>query len=292
MKNLFSKNINKTYIEYINNSEKLKNSELKKSFLDLLEEKNPIVRFEKWKNFKVNIYSIQEIPYLSNPFYIGFGNPSSDILFLGKEKGFDIEKHPDLFIHESINNTLQWELILTSKKELTHYQQKEILGFNPIFPRLNHPQKIPKRHTWGLYSQILAGLKNLNHDNILKEKEVYENSLFFHCFMSEINFIPSKYSQGYKLSPIRKNFLSQEFYKQFPLVIIGAKGYLTQEDIMGIFSAKCIASNKKIGDNKSREITIDIFENQIQKIILCNQLSGAAGWTNDAINNLILESKK
>jgi hypothetical protein len=35
-----------------------------------------------------------------------------------------------------------------------------------------------------------------------------------------------------------------------------------------------------------------VFQNDTQKIILCNQLSGAAGWSNEEIANLINEIKE
>jgi len=35
-----------------------------------------------------------------NPYYIGFGNPNAKILFIGKEKGFDIDKFNTMLFKE------------------------------------------------------------------------------------------------------------------------------------------------------------------------------------------------
>ena len=289
MKKLLNQLQNK-YIDHINNLTFLDNT-LREKIIKILSTKNQNYRSELWNNLLVKLENFKEIHSFSNPYYIGFGNPNSGILFLGKEKGFDIENRPDLFFLESIDNIKQWELLTAKKDFNTQDSLYEKLNFNPIFPRLKHTQKISKRHTWGMYAHIISELKNLNHDTLINEVENYSNSLFNYCFMSEINYIPSKYSKGAKLSPLRKEFLSNEFYKKFPLVIIGAKNYLKAIDVCDIFDAELSETNKEVGQNKARKIRIDIFKSNNQKIILCDHLSGAAGWTNDAITNLVGELK-
>ena len=284
MKKLLNQLQNK-YIDHINNLTFLDNT-LREKIIKILSTKNQNDRSELWNNLLVKLENFKEIHSFSNPYYIGFGNPNSGILFLGKEKGFDIENRPDLFFLESIDNIKQWELLTAKKDFNTQDSLYEKLNFNPIFPRLKHTQKISKRHTWGMYAHIISELKNLNHDTLINEVENYSNSLFNYCFMSEINYIPSKYSKGAKLSPLRKEFLSNEFYKKFPLVIIGAKNYLKAIDVCDIFDAELSETNKEVGQNKARKIRIDIFKSNNQKIILSDHLSGAAGWTNNAISNL------
>ncbi len=289
MKKLLNQLQNK-YIDHINNLTFLDNT-LREKIIKILSTKNQNDRSELWNNLLVKLENFKEIHSFSNPYYIGFGNPNSGILFLGKEKGFDIENRPDLFFLESIDNIKQWELLTAKKDFNTQDSLYEKLNFNPIFPRLKHTQKISKRHTWGMYAHIISELKNLNHDTLINEVENYSNSLFNYCFMSEINYIPSKYSKGAKLSPLRKEFLSNEFYKKFPLVIIGAKNYLKAIDVCDVFDAELSETNKEVGQNKARKIRIDIFKSNNQKIILSDHLSGAAGWTNDAISNLAGRTK-
>lgn len=193
-----------------------------------------------------------------------------------------------MFIHESVNNLLQWEHIIKengigNKKELL-----QDLGFNPLFPRSFFPGKFKKRHTWGLYSEIVRQLRGLSGE-ILNTAD-YESSFFRHCFLSEINYIPSRYSEGRKLDSVRKEFLQLGFYRKFPIVIIGANGYLNREDIGEIFGAT-EEEAVVLGSNRLRSINASIFSSATQKIILCNQLSGAAGWTKEALMNLVAQCR-
>lgn len=262
---------------------------LQKDFLSLLRCKDSKQRKILWENIRVNITDIREIWKLSNPYYIGFGNPESNILFLGKEKGFDIEKHPNLLIHESINNIVQWNYINTIESNKSHVDIFNYLGYNPQFPRLFHIQNISPRHTWSLYSQIVAGIYSLNRKEIFEEKTKYDKSFFNHCFISETNYIPSKYSRGNKLIPERKEFLKQPFFKNFTKIIIGAKGYLSLDEISDIFDISSESKQINLGKNKQRNIEAYILFNEKTKIVYCDQLSGASGWTNEAISNLINE---
>ncbi|HET8753802.1 MAG TPA: hypothetical protein VFM59_05515, partial [Salinimicrobium sp.] len=234
-----------------------------------------------WNEMKVLITSFKELVHLANPYYLGYGNPDSNILFLGKEKAFNIYQNPELFIHESVNNTLQWKLIDQKKEKRNHYDILEELGFNPLFPKCYFKQKTRKRHTWGIYSKIVEGIENKT--DLLNETENYNNSFFSHCFLSEINHIPSRYSENRKLIEVRKNLLKSDFFKNFRTVIIGAKGYLTNDKIKEIFEPEGEGEIIQL-DNKE---ALKYRNNNGQTIIYCNQLSGAAGWTNKAINKLI-----
>ncbi len=288
MNTLLKGNWDDKYYNFIDNLE-FDDSILKKDFLSLLKCKDSKKRETIWTKLKVKLIDIKEVWKLSNPFYIGFGNADSEILFLGKEKGFDINVHPELFLKESINNIIHWDYINKIKTPIDHKIILERLDYNPIFPRIFHKQKISKRHTWGLYSQIIAGKYNFNHDTIFTETEDFNKSFFKYCFISEINHIPSKYSQGNKLIEKRRKLLQQDFYRKFSKVIIGAKGYLKLEEIKELFDIKDNGTEISLGSNKQREIKIHKFNNKKQTIIYCNQLSGAAGWTNDSIYNLIKE---
>ncbi len=143
----------------------------------------------------------------------------------------------------------------------------------------------------GIYAQIISELYGLNRDDIFKRDE---NSFFKYCFSSEINHIPSKYSENRKIVPERKKLLTNEFYRKFSNIIIGTKTYLKLGEISEIFGVP----NKwlkillgKIG-KKQREITAFKCAFDYPNIIVCNQLSGAAGWSNEAIKNLVGNLKK
>ena len=266
------------YIDYLN---ELKNKPLSERLVAILREKELPKRFEIWKDFTVKLNEIKDVKFLSNPFYIGYGNPNAEILFLGKEKAIDVAGSPEIFFYESINNILQWEQLSIG------YNEDLKLEFNPLCPQSYHKEKnnhtIKKRDTWGMYAEIVKGISS--------NEEISHDNFFNYCFTTEVNFIPSKYSDHLKLHSERTELLQRQFYKNFKYVIIGAIGSIDTEKINEIFG-DCLKSEPlKIGENKSREIKITVFKNDNQKIILCNQLSGAAGWTTDAIKELIKEIK-
>lgn len=281
MNQLLQDNLENHYIEYIKKT--IPDTDLNKSFIEILKERDLDKRWKLWNNLNVNINSIIQLPKLANPFFIGFGNPDSDILFIGREKAFNTYKNPELFFHESINNTLQWELI-NSGTDFTN----EI--FDPRNPRKYHKFKIKAAHTWGKYAKIIE-LKNDLQQDFLFIPENLQSTFFDHCFLTEINHLPSRYSVGKGLIEERKGLLKKPFYKKFKNVIIGAKGYLTPGQIEKIFDVKQnpdpVVLGKK-GKVKIQDIKATVFRNETQQVIYCSQLSGATGWTNEAINNLAL----
>ena len=277
--------IENSYRIYIENL--VFNERVKIDFINLLNNNNGIERLNMWNTFQKS-YPDFDFSILANPFYIGFGNPNSDILFVGKEKAFDISKNPGLFILESINNTLHWTSIYQNNQyELNHTRIFENLGFNPFFPKAYNTKKFRPRHTWGIYSTIVNGIQNTNL--LLNESLDFQNSFFSNCFMTEINHVPSRYSRGMRMSQTRQNFFINDFYSGFTKIFIGAKGYLTLDEIKRLFNMD-INNNGidiELGQNNQRVITAKFFEDNNRKIVYCDQLSGAAGWTNGAINELI-----
>lgn len=292
MENLHLIDYDQKYIEYIEKIPDLE-EELKVQFITLLKEEDIPKRKVLWNALKVSINAIKQVPKLANPYFIGFGNPNSNILFLGKEKAFDIHSSPEGFFDESINNTLCWKLI--SRNEFVNLET-----LDPLNPRKKYTAGIKKVHTWGKYAQILAELDKidminakvkLEWENLIKPYEENDNNtLFDYCFMSEINHIPSKYSNGVVLNEERMKFLQNPFYRKFKYVVIGAMGYLNENDInemFGIIEPKNTVVLDKIGRNKEVEFTADIFKREGQIIVYCKQLSGASGWSNRAINELV-----
>lgn len=263
------------YIDFLKNDIKL-DQEIKDQIIELLEESNLERREKLWSSFKITFNQIKQLPKLANPYYLGYGNPDSEILFIGKEKAFDIFKSPNLFLHESINNLRQWEIKLANPLV-------DDLVFNPSNPILFHQErkyKVKKRSTWGFYKNIVEKISLVK----VNEEKVTNENFFTKCFTTEINHIPSKYSNNLSSNEVRKVLLSEPFFKSFKYVIIGAKGAINQNQIKQYFDFSEV-KNIFLDENKKFECTV--FKNQNQKIILCNQLSGAAGWTNIAIENLI-----
>lgn len=283
---LISNNYDDKYIEYL---KELKEKPIAKKMIEILKEDNLNKRLNKWNDFEVKLNEIKDLHALSNPYYIGYGNPNSEILFIGKEKAFSITNNPELFLHESINNNKQWENVI---KNSNNYD----LQFNPLFPQKYFESKISnykikKRHTWGMYCELVKAITEKSE--ITSSSEIIENNFFNHCFTTEVNHIPSKYSLHTPSIKVREELLQHVFYKSFKYVIIGAIGSINLSQIKSIFDVDTnfeeIQISKKDGKRKR---FIQVLKNDSQKIILCNQLSGAAGWTSEEISMLIAEIKK
>lgn len=282
---LIKKDYDKKYISYLQG---IKDKGLSKKMIELVQGKDLSERAVHWNDFEVKLNEIKDLHFLCNPYYIGYGNPNSEILFLGKEKAFNITNSPDLFLHESINNNKQWEYLIEN-------YNVDDLEFSPLFPQKYFERKIPnykikKRHTWGMYCELVKAITDKSE--ITSSSEILENNFFHHCFTTEVNHIPSKYSLHLRFVDGRKELLQHAFYKSFKYVIIGAIGSINLNQIKSIFDINTESekiSISKEGDKRKR--FIEVIKNDSQKIILCNQLSGAAGWTSDEISKLIAEVK-
>lgn len=168
---------------------------------------------------------------LPNPFYIGFGNPNSEILILGKEKGFDYKNNENQTFYESINNPKEWNHYIKNDITFTLDKSYENSGFynNCFIPYL---QKIKKSgHTWNKYGKLIQEIY---------PNEELENNLFLKkCFISEINHFPSKTSEIsiYNFQE-RLNFLKNDFYRKFKIIILACGNYLDRNKIEEIFDVK------------------------------------------------------
>ena len=279
---LLKEDLDQKYLNHINFIESDKEEKLKNAF-----QKDDLLEREKLIRDKV--LSSSDLIFnkkLANPFYIGFGNPNSKILFIGKEKAFSSD-NLDLLIKESINNYAQWKQILSSNS--FDFDQLDIcknLGFSPLLPKAYYLKKTNSRHTWGIISEIVNRIYNPNKK--LNENQYLKNSIFDYCFLTELNHIPSKYNEGSGLSKTRKQFLSNNFYKTFPIVIIGAKSYLKQKEaseIKDIFNAEYLGDIDLaiIGKKKPRTLYAKKYKSDCQTIYVCDQLSGMSGWSIPAI---------
>ncbi|PJC06648.1 MAG: hypothetical protein CO068_10175, partial [Flavobacteriaceae bacterium CG_4_9_14_0_8_um_filter_34_30] len=87
-----------------------------------------------------------------NPFYIGFGNPSSDILIVGQEKAISKEKHHQIF-SESTENPLQWDKMVAENIVDINYKFYDSGHFkNPLHPYDGKPKK---GNTWNQYQKLI-----------------------------------------------------------------------------------------------------------------------------------------
>ncbi len=300
MKNLFSIDWQEKYSTYISNLD-FDNKVLKIEFLELIKSHDLRQRVEYWKKIEENLSNDKEAAdknaankeaaKLSNPYYIGFGNPNSDVLFIGKEKAFDPIKRPDLFFKESIDNVYQWNSIINEQEPINHKHILNKFKFNPMLPLMYDYGKIGKRKTWGMYAQVISKLFCLKLDDVLKNDE---SSFYQHCFSTEINHIPSKYSENKEMSIERMSLIQSDFFKRFSKVIIGAKSVIKPEEISELFNLKGNWTEielGEIGNKRKRTLKAYKWKNNSRTIIICDQLSGSAGWSEKTLNELVLNLK-
>lgn len=261
--------------------------ELEKDFLELLSENDLKERKKQWEEILKKNYSVSTLKKLANPFFVGYGNPDASILFLGKEKAFQVGHPNRLFLKESINNILQWEKIIEGK----HVDE---LAFNPDFPRKAFPN-LKRRHTWAKYALLLSGIledSNLTFDELYKK----ENSFFSKCFLTELNYKPSP--KGKSIKKIREDiffkerekFLREMIIPRFDVIIIGAWPYFSNQnesqlkkELEALFGEIEECKDTNYLDRKILPFLHYKTKNSKKHIYLTYQLSGSAGWSNEGL---------
>lgn len=196
-----------------------------------------------------------------NPFYIGFGNPNAPLLVIGQEKAIDKDTAygKEAMKVESTLNPYQWQKIIEEGIDDLGYVFENPTTFkNPLLPYHDKPRR---GNTWNQY-QLLA-------KKLFPELEDYPNSFFRRAFITEINHEVSKKSQGNQSNQSRKKFMSHSFFKSFPMTIIAAGNYLSDEEIEERFGVKIT------DDFSEPNMKLRVFENQDEKrvVLSTRQLS-------------------
>ncbi|MFK7978443.1 MAG: hypothetical protein AB8G86_00555 [Saprospiraceae bacterium] len=275
------------YVNCVKDKELKISNKLRLDFLGLLKS-DLESRHKKWEEIKKE-HLKSELKKLANPFFIGYGNPNANILFLGKEKAFQIDNPNRLYLKESINNILQWKNIVNGTK------QNE-LDFNPVFPRKAFPN-LKRSHTWAKYATLLQGI--IDNSKVSFDELIHiENSFFSKCFLTELNYKPSP--KGKSIRKIRndiffkkrENFLCKIIIPKFDTIIIGAWSYFSNQDsnqlkieLTALFGEVEECKEMSYWDRKILPFlhyrTIEGNKN----IYLTYQLSGSAGWSNSGLKN-------
>lgn len=247
-----------------------------------------------YKLYKVNKGDIQ-------PIHIGLGNPDSNILIVGHELAINADKpnpkklknkncavsnyYAHLFINEAVLNYSLW----TSKINgvtITPSCCLQDPEFPPSFCHLYNTEK-PGGHYWSKINTIISNLQNKTLDFNTDKKQ---DSFFAHVFLTELNALPSARSKGNPDGPSLKNkfdlVLNNAFYSKFNRVIFCCRTYLNKhvpeymEDIQRVHAMK---------ESKTFQATQNIktvFESSTKKVIVCSNLGGAAGWSNDELKTM------
>jgi len=235
--------------------------------ISIYETEDPFERENSWVKL-ARKHDEKFFEKIANPFYIGFGNPQSEILIIGKESGYNYDSNGFMqFYDENLNNIKNWEITLNKDQTI----------YNP-YPVVD----IRHTHTWSYYKAIVERLMDI---------DIQDNASFLdYCFITEINHVPSKTSKGRQkvlnreTYPLRKEFLKDDFFKRFKYIINTAKAYETIGLTEELFDVNYI-SKENIGSNG--KIESFYFRNDNRSAVVTCQMSGSTrGLTTDSINKL------
>lgn len=214
----------------------------------------------KSKIYYNNSYPILNDELKPNPYYVGFGNPNSEILLLGKEKAFN-EEDEEKLKYESILNPVEWLAYIKNSilynKEKFYDESKNYL--NAFFP---YRGENSKGGTWFTYEKLI--------NKIYGENRISHNDFFQKAFLSEVNPYPSKTSKIKKFKdPERIQFLSNDFYKSFKVIFLACGDYLMSRDIEKIFNVEFVE------DYSKPRHKLRIYKNKYSIVINTRQLSNS-----------------
>lgn len=243
------------------------------------------------------------------PFHLGLGNPNSDILFVGHEIAININApnpaqlqetqcateyyYKKLFVNEAILNYFLWycKILGIVIKPNCCVQNPE---FASAFCHLYNTEK-PGGHYWANINKILNGecnLKRVNNivvgDECNFKTKTYLHSFMYKCFLTELNNIPSPRSP-LNVNPTTiadkiNDITSLPFFRKFGKIVFACHTYI-QNDLSLLMTDYGVTLREKQISTNIRYI----YEGNNKKIIVCNNLSGAAGWSNIELNRLANE---
>lgn len=203
--------------------------------------------------------------------FIGFGNPSSKILIIGKECALDLNKPEDKFVYEKSNkpNHEHWLYNIKDNaitpKTIPYWAETKI--FNPLFPYRG--DALPQCNcTWRNYQKLI---------NQLFPEAISPIATFHqYCFITEFNDMPmnwSKHSMEVKRSVQNRceNVFSHPYFKEFPIVIAACGHYVDEYgiDLQALFDQKWDGLTIEIGKGE----WINVHRNNGRLLLHTRQLS-------------------
>lgn len=190
----------------------------------------------------------------ANPYFLGFGNPNSDILFVGQEMAIDPIKNPVTLEMESYRNPEHWHTLIKENISNLNYSFNSKNGF--LNPR--KPYNTKTKGTWRSYQQLIEKIKNL---------EFAEDPDFFnHCFITEMNISTSKKQLGFQDCEVRDLLLQNDFYKTFPITILATGSYIHRNKIERVFRVK----HSELKSNSEPNKRLEIYFNEDKSRVLIN----------------------
>ena len=126
------------------------------------------------------------------------------------------------------------------------------------------------------------------YKSYLNEFSNFDSSMFNYCFLTELYDKLSKTLESYDLSNERREFFENEFYRQFPVVIIGDNGIREKEgEIEEMFKVTCD------GDlHLDSRIPVSRFYGDNRVLLATWQLSGRNDPSPTFLRKLAQEARK
>jgi hypothetical protein len=279
-----------------------------KKYLKLLET-NGLIQFrdlilnsrtveENYKTFQ-DLYNHSAIKSdilegLINPYYIGMGNPKSELLIFGQELA--LEYDPDKI--KTLEGIFQEQLF---HHKLTLFPDNNF--FNPRYAK-KYRNPLIHSHTWGVYSKIVAKIYSGNsykfglyfkndYPNIGEREKSFEDF----CFFTELYAKPSPRHNHSRTSDQRMELFKsngfRKFINGFKYIVIGCKSFYqsfedsavndTPDPIEEYFGIKC--DRNKVIQIDGTDKKAKIVKSKKQVVVLFNrQLSNA--WSYDYIDKV------
>lgn len=242
--------------------------------------------------------------------YIGTGNPNARILILGKECAIDKNNKPQQYENEIVANTKNWNKNIDNNVSIENADKDELWKkdinsqINPLYSyrgqyfKRNKNNNLGTNPTWYNYQKILINILTDLNITVPIDKA---NKVFLHeyCFLSELNSETDRYSKYVdsnkrkKSIDSRKVLFGDNFFQQFPIVIVAAGHYPHEHDINleKIFGVKWngITINNKYNSCLNRNwynIHRETAGRNPKLLIHTNQLSVV---TTELLNQLAIE---
>lgn len=218
---------------------------------------------------------------IADKYYIGTGNPNSQILYIGKESAIAKENliAKDLYA----KNALDWQ---------THIDNKscEILNYPVTEDHVFRKENIWGKNTWSKYQKLT--------NRIFEKVDVpYHIDFLEDVFTTEINDAPNKRTNTANKNNLNERkilFKQSKFIQNFPVVILACSNYVTNNEnireIDEMFGVKYDNSFSKQVYNRTNWFFSHFNEDKSKLVIHTRQLS--ADVKTDLLNDMAEEIRK
>jgi hypothetical protein len=225
--------------------------------------------------------------------FLGTGNPSGKIVFIGKEAAIDEKLNPNQHLREIRNNTSNWANNTINEIQFSDIDNWFITpNYNPLYPYKGQKYNVESRNkegeivrgkggtskTWYNYQKIINHIYFQDTPNTIINYHEYS-------FSSELNQYTGPYSKTIPKKirkesiDKRKELFQQPFFKQFTITILAVGHYVRDFDIdlQDVFQMNFHEEHsKELSEELNTEyinIHYDDLEKPTKLLIHTNQLS-------------------